>query len=446
MLSGLKPTKLRRAIKIDPKRQDFFKAVIEERKRQSSRGNLYSIEQERLDKALKVLANTTSYGIYAEMNRKESEDKVRVTCHGIDAEPFNCRVSHPDVPGEYCFPPLASLITGAARLMVALLERCVCDLGGTYAMEDTDSMAIVATERGGLVLCEGGPHRTKDGQQAVWALTWKQVGEIAERFAALNPYDRRAVPGSVLKIEDDNYDPTTHKQRQLYCVPISAKRYALFLNDGNRTPALLRNGTNNNDDRWSEHGLGHLLNPTDPESENRDWISQIWLNIVSKTLGLPTRVLGFERLPAVGRTSISSPAVMRPLAQLNEGKKYPDQIKPFNFLMACHVSPLGHPDGVNPERFHLIAPYESDSRKWLKADWVDQYTGKRYRVTTVGHYGSRNTARVKTYVDVVLEYEFHGESKSADSKGRANQVHRQRIQQPGRCRIRTRSFSRECLH
>ncbi len=91
------------------------------------------------------------------MNRQESDDPVKVTCHGIDAEPFTCRVAHPDVPGEYCFPPLASLITGAARLMLALLEHTVTALGGTYAMEDTDSMAVVATERGGLFPCPGGP-------------------------------------------------------------------------------------------------------------------------------------------------------------------------------------------------------------------------------------------------------------------------------------------------
>jgi hypothetical protein len=35
--------------------------------------------------------------------------------------------------------------------MLALLEYSVNKLGGTYAMEDTDSMAIVTTERGGLV-------------------------------------------------------------------------------------------------------------------------------------------------------------------------------------------------------------------------------------------------------------------------------------------------------
>jgi hypothetical protein len=183
----LEPTKLGGTIKVDPRQQDFFRVVIEERKSLSSRTDLSKVEKDRLDKALKVLANAASYGIYAEMNRQEKEDKVKVTCHGIDAEPFTCRVSHPDVPGEYCFPPLAALITGAAPLMLALLEHCVSELGGTYAMEDTDSMAIVATERGGLVPCKGGVHRMKGGQEAVKALSWKEVSRDIRSFRTAQP-------------------------------------------------------------------------------------------------------------------------------------------------------------------------------------------------------------------------------------------------------------------
>ena len=194
--------------------------------------------------------------------------------------------------------------------MLALLERCVTDLGGTYAMEDTDSMAIVATQRGGLIECEGGTHR-KGGKSAIKALSWAQVAAIAKRFEALNPYDLK--PGSVLKIEDDNFDPKTGRQRQLWCLAISAKRYSLFLRDKNGEPALLREGVNNKEDRYSEHGLGHLLNPADPESEDRDWIAQAWLSIVRRSLGLPTKPLRFQKRVAVGRTTVSSPAVMKPL-------------------------------------------------------------------------------------------------------------------------------------
>ena len=122
-----------------------------------------------------------------------------------------------------------ALITGAARLMLALLEKSVSDAGGTYAMEDTDSIAIVATKSGGLVACEGGDHRTPTGT-AVRALPWRRVDQIVKRFAALNPYARDAVPGSILKIEDDNCrdgNPKAGMRRQLYCYAISAKRFLL---------------------------------------------------------------------------------------------------------------------------------------------------------------------------------------------------------------------------
>ncbi|HZQ17468.1 MAG TPA: hypothetical protein VFA90_02015 [Terriglobales bacterium] len=437
---GLQPVKLRGAIEIDPSQQDFFKVVIEERKRLASRTDLSERETERLDKALKVLANATSYGIYAEMHRLESDKKVQVTCHGIGERPFRPWVAHPDEPGAYCFPPLASLITGAARLMLGLLEHEVQKLNGTYAMEDTDSMAIVATEQGGILPCPGGYQRTSRGKEAVQALSWQQVQEISQRFALLNPYDGDAGRGSILKIESDNRDPKSGKPRQVYCFAISAKRYALFLLESRRKPVLLRNSCpgcgwknsrdldrckkckrlnemNNDEDRWSEHGLGHLLNPLEPESEDREWIAAVWLAMIRKSLGLQTRKLPFEHLPAVGQISVSSPAVMRSLKQFNHGKKYSDQIKPFNFLLSCHVRAFGHPVGANPEQFHLISPYNSDSRQWLKAMWIDQYSGKMYRITTKGFHGTRKSARVKTYGDFLEEYEVHPESKCADATG-----------------------------
>lgn len=70
---------------------------------------------------------------------------------------------------------------------------------------------------------------------------------------------------------------------------------------------------------------------------------------------IPTQNLEFETQPAVGRVTVSSPAVIRPLAKLNEGKAYPEQIKPFNFLLTCHVKAFGCPKGTDPEHFHLIA-------------------------------------------------------------------------------------------
>lgn len=416
-LPGVGPVRLGGEVEVNPLTQDLFKTMIEQRKSLAKRKELPEEDVDRLDKALKVLANASSYGIFAEMNRQESENKIKVRCHGLDFEPYECRVIHPELPGEFCFPPLASLITGAARLMLALLEHSVTQLGGTYAMEDTDSMAIVSTKRGGTIPCEGGKRSVKDGTEGVTALSWGQVDELVKKFEALNPYDRNVIRGSVLKIEEDNYDPKTKKQRQLHCLAISAKRYALFLWPKDREPVLLREGHNNKKDRWSRHGLGHLLNPTDPEASDRNWTAAVWEKIVRKSSYLRTSKLKFANLPAIGRTTVSSPFLMKSFESLNADKPYSEQIKPFNFLLTAHVIPFGHPEGVDPEKFHLFTPYDSDPRKWLGKEWIDQHSKKRFRITTHGHCGSRQTVRVKTYGDLVAEYEFHPEAKCSDALG-----------------------------
>jgi|HubBroStandDraft_6_1064221.scaffolds.fasta_scaffold08670_5 hypothetical protein len=257
----------------------------------------------------------------------------------------------------------------------------------------------------------------KGGREAIRALSWEQVVEIVALFAQLNPYDRTAVPDSILKIEGDNFDPKTGKQRQLWCLAISAKRYVLFLRDRNGEPELLRKALNNGEDGWSQHGLGHLLNPTDPTSEDRSWIAQAWLGIVRRSLGLATEPLPFADRVALGQITASSPEVLRPLAKLNAGKPYAQQIKPFNFILSCHIAAFGHPSDADPERFHLIAPYETDPRKWLALPWIDQYTGKQYRISTTLATGTRQIARVKSYGDVLEEYEFHEEAKCSDASG-----------------------------
>jgi hypothetical protein len=104
--------------------------------------------------------------------------------------------------------------------MLAMLERCLSDLGGTYAMCDTDFMAVVATERGGAVPRIG--LEPQGDQQAIpKALSWAEVEAIRQRFAALNPFEPLSVPGSILEFEKENLDPRTRERRQLWCFATS---------------------------------------------------------------------------------------------------------------------------------------------------------------------------------------------------------------------------------
>ena len=409
--SELQSIKIRGRVTIDPRRQDFFTATIEQRKEIEHAGDMDAAERDRLDLFLKILANATSYGITAEIIRHELPGKRKETTrvYSLSDKPFTTAVRAVEEPGEFCFPPMAACITGAARLQLALLEKCVTDLGGTYAMCDTDSMTIVSTEGGGLIPCPGGEHRTPFGDPGVKALSWNEVETIRQRFARLNPYNRRSISGSVLELEPENFNAETGRRRQLWCFAISAKRYALFEETKAGAPHLLS---------WSEHGLGHLLNPTNPDSDERDWIRQAWEQFIGERKRSPTQPLSWLNRPAVGRITISSPLTYRAFKSMNSpSQPYAEWVKPFNFILSAHVAPFGFPPGADPERFHIVAPYNSDPRQWKKLRWVDIYSRRPYQVNTSTTSAGAGYVRVKTYGEVLEDYKYHPEAKSLGVDG-----------------------------
>jgi len=208
--AGLRPQRLRGEILIDPATDDPFRRIIEERVRLDHRGDVSETEREWLRLFLKVFANGTAYGILAEMNRQDGVESW-VQLYAGDGS-FPTKATTPERPGGFSFPPISAFIAGGARLMLALLEHEVTRRGGTYAICDTDSMAIVASVEGDL----GAP---------IPQLSWEDVEQVRYRFDALNPYDRSLID-SILKLEEENFDGGL--RRQLWCYAISAKRYALY--------------------------------------------------------------------------------------------------------------------------------------------------------------------------------------------------------------------------
>ena len=74
----------------------------------------------------------------------------------------------------------------------------------------------------------------------------------------------------------------------------------------------------------------------------------------------------------------------------------------------------GLPQGVDPTRFHLVAPWSSNPAEWMDLPWFDLHSGREYRITTKDDFGVSGRVLVKTYRDVLAAYEVHPEAKSHD--------------------------------
>jgi hypothetical protein len=146
-------------------------------------------------------------------------------------------------------------------------------------------------------------------------------------------------------------------------------------------------------------------------------IRAAWEVLVRRALGLPIAPPAWLDRPAIGRLTVSSPELLRPFESLNRGKPYAEHIKPGNFLLTAHLAALGAPSGADPARFQLIAPWESDPRKWQRLRWVDRYSAHSYAISTSGATGGPGIARVRTYGDILQDYATHPESKSAAPDG-----------------------------
>ncbi len=151
---GLQSVSLRGSRTVDPRAEhNPFVAMIEERHRVKHDSDLDPAEKARLDLFLKITANATAYGSLARFDRKDEPDPVSVSVYGPDDGSFADRTRYPEDPGPFCFPPVAASITAGARLILALIERTLRDIGGAFAFMDTDSIAIVASPGGGPVPC-----------------------------------------------------------------------------------------------------------------------------------------------------------------------------------------------------------------------------------------------------------------------------------------------------
>ncbi len=370
---------------VDPYNDDFYKKLIELRQTIKARmKRASSVEAWQLDAAqlaLKIAANATSYGIFVEINVRDELKNKEVTCYGPEGS-FTAKTRKTEQPGRYFHPLLATLITGAARLLLALVEYKVKDAGLDWALCDTDSMAIARPE---------GMEEAEFIRKAKTICTW---------FDDLNPYQGG---GPLLKIEDDNYSLDDPKSlAELYCLAVSSKRYVLF-NTVDGKPVIRK---------VSAHGLGHLLEPYNEKNpaknlakpkvdlkEARLWHHDLWYQIIIAELeghGAQIDLTWHAALkkPAMSQYRASSPDLLAWFKSCNAGKKYRDAVKPFNFLLTQIAG-----SDVLKSSVKAVAPYDKDHDRAIQKAF-DRITGMKI-----------NRRDLQSFAQALMQYHIHPEAK-----------------------------------
>ncbi len=402
---GLNNTSLLGQRAISPYEDDLFRCLIQLRQKEAAlkKATTSSAEKqarEEVRQSLKIITNSSSYGIYVQRNVESHSRPQDVVIYGPDGEPFPTRSKRVETSGPNFHPLLATLITGAARLMLALAENQAATADLDWAFCDTDSLAI----------CQ--PDQMPDAE------FHRRTQDVVAWFAPLNPY---GFSGSILQIEEVNSDSDKPGVAvPLYCLAISSKRYVLYNLDSDGRPIIRK---------ASAHGLGHLLPPygdDDPaqgvpeplaslmsgKERLRRWEYDLWYKIIEATLTRRLRGLKYDYHPALLRPAVSryaatSAELHRWFKPYNAGRPYEQRVKPFGFLYALHPKEgsSSYSDfealtgAIVTRRIKPVAPFDGDLAAAI-AMAFDRDTGQPVHID-----------QLQTYCDALDEYHLRAESK-----------------------------------
>src|SRR5215471_14727334 len=310
--------------------------------------------------------------------------------------------------GKVVCTPLGSLITSAGRLLLAMLERCITDASGTYLFCDTDSAAIVSTQRRQQIAMP-------DGAPPITALSHKEVDEIVQRFAKLNPYNRKLVPGSILKVHKLNWDQNK-RRRQLHGYAIAAKRYTLYTKTKSDIEIV----------EPKAHGLGYFYPPKDsPEG----WKHEIPQWIIRGVRGLKRRKPSWFDLPVMMKLTLSTPH--NALKNIAKGPL----TRPNNFMMIPQIQRFGYPQDVDPNKCTFIRSFSSERKKWMSAKCINIHDPQSRVYELTSHYDGRRAVPMN-FLMLLETYQHHAEAKSLGQTGkRANRTHADCCNEPTLLRI-----------
>jgi len=369
---NLRIVRLGGRVRLDPRADDFWAACQHAR---------VVLGENPMATGMKTIGNGTAYGNWIRLDQLPMAGTVRV--QQLDGRCERQRVDRPEDPGRWTFPPFASAVTAGGRLLVAILQRQLFDVGGLFVSANTDSATVVSTPAGGLVACPGGPERLPDDKEAVRAISHAELDTIRDRFASL---------GVAFRLTAENFDGD--RRRQLQAVGVNGSRVVLF-EEGPEGRVVVKR---------SEVALGDLRSPygagTTPRfvDESAEWmLSHILADHPVTPAWFPLR--------ATTELPMGTPEKVRSLG--GHGS-------PFGFAMGARRARRG--DGfLGGEPVRLLAPAGSDP---ATAPWVEVPSGRLAALVAPGErVRATGAVRVATYGEELVRLVLHPEWKMLDPDG-----------------------------
>jgi len=279
--SGLKDIEVLNGINLK-KGEDLFKKLIECRFELQKKNDKTSNQ---LQKILKIIANSTCYGKFIQLNTRKTILKKNVTVHGLDS--FDVNTDKMENPDKFFHPIISVFLTAGSRLILAAAEHLLEKNNGYMMYCDTDSVFV-------------SPEHTR---------------LIQDFFRPLNPYSENI---EMFKIQEEN----GKKLEDVTCLAISSKRYVVYDKCSDDITIY----------KYSNHALGHYV--------GIDY-KQFWHDIISvyynpkKENKITSK---YETKYAMSELSITNYFFWNSFDGVNIEKKYSEMIKPYDTILVGTAS------------------------------------------------------------------------------------------------------------
>jgi len=290
--SGLRDIEILPGIRLN-KGEDLFKKLIEERFAIKKQNQTKELDQ--IQKILKIIANSTCYGKFIQLDTRHTILEKKVTVYGLDT--FDTSTYKLEIPAKFFHPIISIFLTAGSRLILAAAEYLLDKNKGYMMYCDTDSVFV-------------SPDHAK---------------LIQDFFKPLNPYNIDDNM-EMFKVQEEE----GKKLENVTCLALSSKRYVVYEYKNDAITIL----------KYSNHALGHYVTIDH---------KQFWYNIISLWYHPEKEdeiVSKYETNYAISELMISQFSFLKSFDGVNFRKKYSQKIKPYDTVLvgtACRKDSTGMP-------------------------------------------------------------------------------------------------------